>query len=359
MERGNARIIGLLVAGLVLLGLLFWFIQPGDEADVVLYCGVDQDQSRPMVDVFQQGSGLSVRYQGETEAQRSIGLPPRIREEKANPRGDVYWSNEIMQMASLADEGLIDKLPEGLAETFPAAWRDKHGHFIQFGARARVLLVNTELLPDPATWPKSVHDLYDPKWKDMGFQTAMSAPLTGTTLTHAVAWLTKDEAAAKDFYEKCSKAMKKGILKVVASNGRVMKAVRDKKNKIAFGLTDTDDSHIARLDGAPVAVIYPDQGEGQMGTVLLPNTAALLKGRPHDNENAVKLLRWLASPETERKLAEGPAAQIPVRPDITDLPEHIKRPGVDFRATEFDWYAVARNKDRWSDLLTGMFRAVD
>ena len=67
-------------------------------------------------------------------------------------------------------------------------------------------------------------------------------------------------------------------------------------------------------------------------------------GRPgKDKEGPQKLLEWLASPSFEAELAKSRSAQIPVRPEITNLPEHIKVPGKDFRAATFDWYAVAKN----------------
>ena len=60
-----------------------------------------------------------------------------------------------------------------------------------FGARARVFLVNTELLPNREDYPSSLEDLLDPKYKAMGLVTCMARPLTGTTYTHAVALLTR------------------------------------------------------------------------------------------------------------------------------------------------------------------------
>ena len=344
---------GPLLALLILAGVLWWFVRAPSAVDVVLYCGVDQDQSRPMVD----RSGMRVDFHGESEAFRSVGLPQRLAQEAGSPRADVYWSNEIMHMVHLADTGIIDPLPDGLAEQFPQAWRDPHGRFIQFGARARVLLINTELLPDPKDHPTSVQDLLDPKYAAMGFATAMARPLTGTTYTHAVALLTRDVNAAKAFFEATATAEREGRMKIVKSNGQVMRLVSDASNKIAFGLTDTDDSYIAQQKGAPVTIVYPDQAQGQPGTLLIPNTAGVVRGRPHP-EAAEKLLRWLASEDTEAQLAAGPSAQIPVRPSVP-LPEdgHVRVPGKDFRASAVDWYAVGANIDRWRDYLIATFRS--
>ena len=50
---------------------------------------------------------------------------------------------------------------------------------------------------------------------------------------------------------------------------------------MAFGLTDTDDA-MGEVDaGSPVAIVYPDREPGQLGTLFIPNTLAMIKGAPH------------------------------------------------------------------------------
>ncbi len=357
MSAGIVRFQNLVAIGVVLLvACLVWFFWPESEPDLVLYCGVDQDQSRLTIKYFENESGLKVDFHGESEAFRSIGLPQKLLRERDNPRADVYWSNEIMHMAHLADLGLFATLPADVVEAFPEQWRDPDAQFIQFGARARVLLVNTELLT-PEQYPTSVQDLYDPKWKAMGLHTCMAAPLTGTTYTHAVALLTEDEAAGKAFFDRCAEAMNSGLMKVVASNGRVMRAVSDAEQKVAFGLTDTDDAWIAIKRGDPVVVVYPDQAPEQPGTVIIPNTAAILKGAKRASA-ADRFMRWLASEPVETMLAESASAQMPVRATVEYDAPHVKRPGQDFRVKPVDWRAVGKNVDRWRDHLNRQFRPV-
>jgi iron(III) transport system substrate-binding protein len=350
------NIVPILLIAVVVLALM-WLLAPEDESDVVLYCGVDQDQSRQIAARYEEEAKKKVYYQGEIESQRAIGLPQKLRDERDNPRADVFWSNEIMNTVDLAGRGILDKLPEGVAEAFPEEWRDPDGRYVAFGARARIFLVNTELLPDEADWPKSVQDLLDPKYKEMGLTTCMARPLTGTTYTHAVALLTKDEAEGKRFLDDVAAAGADGRVKLVASNGRAMNQVRDAKNKVAFCLTDTDDAWVAIRAGDPVKVIYPDQGDDAFGTVLIPNTVSLVKKRPHPEE-AAALLKWLVTAENEVRLAKGPSAQIPLRTDLAgaDLPEHVKRPGTDFKAAIIPWKQVGDNRDTWLDYLNRKFR---
>jgi iron(III) transport system substrate-binding protein len=187
----------------------------------------------------------------------------------------------------------------------------------------------------------------------------MARPLTGTTYTHAVALLTAAEGDAKEFLEQVAAAGAKGEVALTDSNGQAMQLCRDPENKVAFCLTDTDDAWAAIEGGFPVAVVYPDQANGESGTVLIPNTVALIQGGPHPEAGA-ELLRWLVSKENELRLARGKTAQIPLRSDLlaADLPPHVRRPGGEqgFRAARVDWQAVGRNRDRWLDWLTSHFR---
>ncbi len=326
----------------------------GDAGRLVLYCGVDMDQSQRIAQMFEAETGIDIDYHGETEKMRSIGLPQRLMMERNRPRADLYWSNEIMHMVYLCSSGVMSPLPEGLAEQFPEAWRDPKGMYIAFGARARVLLVNTELLPDPKDHPGSVLDLLDPKYAAMGLATSMAAPLTGTTKTHAIAWLTRDEAGAKDFF---TRAAASRAMKIVLSNGQVMRLVKDKSNKIAFGLTDTDDAWIALQDNPKLKVIYPDSGANDVGTVLIPNTVAIVKNGPNAKD-APRLLAWLVSAKNEAELAESRAAQIPLRVGvpIPDRPALLWRPGIDFKTAVVDWHTVGANVDRWAGWLTRTFK---
>lgn len=343
---------------LALVALILPACGGSDEPTVVLYCGVDQDQSRRFGDLFEQQSGIKLDYHGETEAMRSIGLPQRLMDERERPRADVYWSNEIMHMIKLARSGIIAPLPKGVADKFPEAWRDPNGRFISFGARARVFLVNKELLPDPKDWPTKVEDLLDPKYAAMGFTTSMAEPLTGTTYTHAVALLVRDEEKAKTFFKDVADAREKGTMKVVSSNGRVMRLVADKNEKVAFGLTDTDDSYIALTEKNPnLALVYPDGDADGIGTVLLPNTVGLVKGGPNPKEGA-RLVRWLVSPLVEEELAKSRSAQIPLRPGVP-IPDDKRlkwRPGDDFKVMPVDWDEVGKNADTWRDWLVRLFK---
>jgi iron(III) transport system substrate-binding protein len=115
--------------------------------------------------------------------------------------------------------------------------------------------------------------------------------------------------------------------------------------QLAFGLTDTDDAIVEIEQGRPVAIIYPDQQEGGLGTLFIPNTLAIIKGCPHP-EAARKLVDYLLSPEVETRLAAGPSAQIPLNEAVeattrVETPKTVKAMDVDFAAAVGEWDTAA------------------
>src|SRR5262249_30246908 len=142
----------------------------------------------------------------------------------------------------------------------------------------------------------------------------LANPLFGTTSMHAAALfqvLGGDEA--RKFFEDF--AANGG--KVLSSNGEVKRRVGE--GEYAVGLTDTDDYNEARNDGKPVGVVSPDQ-DG-IGPLVVPNCVVLIAGGPNP-EAGKRFIDELLCPETEKTLAEGDAAQMPLRPGVP-VPPHV------------------------------------
>jgi hypothetical protein len=112
------------------------------EPDVVLYCALDQVFSEELVREFERETGLRVRAEFDVEAQKTVGLVRRLREEAARPRCDVFWNNEIAHTVSLAEDGLLSPYDSPSAADIPEEFRDPQRRWTGFAARARVFIVN-------------------------------------------------------------------------------------------------------------------------------------------------------------------------------------------------------------------------
>jgi iron(III) transport system substrate-binding protein len=86
---------------------------------------------------------------------------------------------------------------------------------------------------------------------------------------------------------------------------------------LIFGITDTDDALGAVERGAPVEIVAPDQDE--RGTLVVPGTAALIRGAPHSREAAL-LMDYLLKPETEQVLIRSGFCQWSIRGNIGSSP---------------------------------------
>ena len=107
-----------------------------------------------------------------------------------------------------------------------------------------------------------------------------------------------------------------------------------------MGFTDTDDANVAVQAGKPVRTVYPDQ-DG-FGTLLIPNTIALVAGAPHTGQGK-RLIDYLLSAAVEEKLANGESAQIPLRLGIK-VPKGL-RPAAEIKTMQVDWNQLADKLD--------------
>ncbi len=313
----------------------------GGGEDVTLYVALDQQHSESLIARFEERSGLEVKARFDTEASKTVGLVSAILEEAGRPRCDVFWNNEIAHTVRLAQKGLLTPYRSPEAVDLPAAYRAEDGAYTGFAARARVLIVNTELLPDPLDRPTSIQDLVDPRWKG---RCAIARPLTGTTLTHFTAL--RNVLGESDF-ERFADGLFANDVQMLQSNGATMRAVRD--GDLAFALTDTDDFHVALAKGYPVACVFPDQEEGGLGTMLIPNSVAILANGPHP-EAARALVDFLLSEEVEALLAASRSAQIPLRPSVPGPKEASILPVGSFRAMRWsveDTASSLEEASRW------------
>ena len=307
--------------------------RPAANDEVVVYTALDAEFSRPIFAGFTEETSIDVLPKFDTESTKTVGLAQAILAERDRPRCDVFWNNEILNTLLLERAGLLEVYRAPAANPFPASAKPPSKKWHGFAARARILIVNTNLVID-ANRPTSIRDLADPKWRG---KTGIAKPLFGTTATHAACLFA---ALGEDEAKRLFRAMKQNEIHIASGNKQV--AVDVAAGRLAFGLTDTDDALGQLALGDPVAIVYPDQEKDGLGTLFIPNTLAIIKGGPNPDA-ARKLVDYLLSPAVEKQLAEGPSGQIPLNPNV-DVETKVKTPR-DVNAMEVDWDKAA---DEWT-----------
>lgn len=310
---------------------------PTADREVVVYAALDREFSEPVLDDFGKQSGIKVLPKYDIESTKTVGLTAAIIAEAARPRCDVFWNNEILNTLRLEEKGLVDAYQSPAAAAYPEMYRSPTGTWHGFAGRARVLIVNTDLVKE-SEWPKSIYDLADPKWKG---RVGIARPVAGTTASHvACLFAALGEEKAKEFL----RSLRTNDVQILGGNKQV--ALAASTGQIAFGLTDTDDAIIEIEKANPVTIVYPDREESDLGTLFIPNTLAIIKGGPNPAA-ARKLVDYLLSPAVESKLALCPSAQIPLNPAVdtqprVETPKTVKAMQVDFAAAAKQWDAAAK-----------------
>ncbi|MFY9344292.1 MAG: extracellular solute-binding protein [Planctomycetota bacterium] len=272
-----------------------------------IYVALDEQFSRPLLDRFAKELQLDLTQRHDTEAAKTVGLVSALIEEQGHPRASVFWCNELAQVVRLAQMDVLAPYASPAGNDLPERFRDPAHRWHGFAARARVLIVNTRLLPDRAAWPQSYRDLLEPKWKG---RCAVAKPLTGTTLTHFTALRLR---LGDEQFGRFVDGLFANDVQFLQSNGATMRAVRD--GQLAWAFTDTDDYHVAKTKGHEVACVFPDQQEGGIGTMLIPNAVGLVANGP-DQQGSRRLIDAILSRQTEALLAAADGAQIPLREGV-------------------------------------------
>ncbi|MEN1679113.1 MAG: extracellular solute-binding protein [Planctomycetota bacterium] len=320
-----------------------------EPQSVVVYTALDREFSQPIFAAFERDTGIKVLPRYDTESTKTVSLVEAIRAERDRPRCDLFWNNEALHTLRLAREGLLRPYASPRGSEYPADAQSPEGLWYGFAARARVLIVNTNRVPE-ARRPRSIQDITDVQWTD---QVGIAKPLFGTTATHAACLFAEwGEEEANDFFQRV-----KRNARIMAGNKQVARAVA--AGTLAFGLTDTDDAIIELEAGRPVAIVYPDQVAAQdaaepLGTLFIPNTLSLMKGSEHPAA-AQALLDYLLSAKVEARLAMGPSAQAPLNKTSTE-PARIETPST-IRAMQVDFEKAAEAWETARQFLLQEFTA--
>lgn len=261
------------------------------SGELVIYSGRTEPLLQPVIDAFQaKYPNVEVLLKAGSNSE----LANALLEEQANPQADVFITTELFTVQSLAQEGIFQSyMPVG-ADQLPAEFLGADNLWTGLTRRARVIMYNAELVSQEEL-PTSIFDLTDPKWKgqiaaagstngSMQAQIAAMRQLIGEEETEA--WLTGLIENEVTFF---------------GGHTDVRKAVGAGEFKL--GLVNHYYYYLQKAEGSDVGIIFPDQGEGQIGLITNATAAAVVNGAPH-LAAAQAFLDFLVSPEGQKLFAE-------------------------------------------------------
>lgn len=291
---------------------------------VVVYASADDVLARDVLAACSARTGIAIDPVFDTEATKTVGLENRIRAERERPRADVFWSSEGFAPVRLAREQLLRAVPEDVWTAWPEQHRARDRMWLAFSARARVVVSRMDRgVPRIDNWAQ----LAAPGLaKGSSAAVAIADPRFGTTNGHLAAledaW---SRARARRLDVPSMDAWLDGIRAngvSVLTNGNAATVESVASGECAYGLTDSDDALAGIARGLPLRMDVPrtlPAGEVGGGTMIVPNTVALVRGGPADLVAAERVAAFLASAECEAIIARSESRNLPLGPRATGV----------------------------------------
>ncbi|HEX5839808.1 MAG TPA: extracellular solute-binding protein [Anaerolineales bacterium] len=310
-----------------------------ESADVsgqlVIYSGRAEPLLQPVIDAFKaKYPNVEVLLKAGSNSE----LANALIEEGANPQADVFITTELFTVQSLAQQGVFQSyLPAG-ADQLPAEFIGADNLWTGLTRRARVIMYNADLVSQEEL-PTSIFDLTDPKWKE---QIAAAGSTNGSMQAQIA-------ALRQLIGEEETQAWLNGLItnEVTFFGGHtdVRKAVGAGEFKL--GLVNHYYYHLQKAEGSNVGIIYPDQGEGQIGLITNATAAAVVNGAPHVDA-AQAFMDFLVSPEGQKLFAEQ-NYEYPLLPGVELHPD--VQPLDEFRFADVNVVEAAQDFEATFDLM--------
>jgi iron(III) transport system substrate-binding protein len=285
---------------------------PGDKT-ITVYSGRGESLVKPVLDKFEQRSGITVKVRYGSTAQ----LAAQLAEEGDKSPADVFFAQDAGALGAVAKEGLFATLPADVLDKVPGAYRSDSGEWVGVSGRSRVLAYNAEQVPK-ADLPTSVFDLTGPRWRGK----VGVAPTNGSFQAFVTALRVQHgDARAKEFLT----GLKANGAQIRENNIQIVTDIND--GKLAAGLVN----HYYLYEQAKEKGIAADQmavklhffRDGDTGALVNVAGVGVLEKASTDPD-VKALVDYLLSAEGQAYFAEETyeyplVAGVPVAPGLPAL----------------------------------------
>ncbi len=252
-----------------------------------LYSGRDEALVQPLIDKFEEQSGISVDVRYGKTAELGALL---LEEGDATP-AQVFLAQDAGALGALSNAGLFATLPKEITQVIPAGFTSTDDAWVGVTGRARVIAYDSEVLT-AAEVPASVDAFTDPSWAGkFGI-----APSNASFQAFVTAYRVLNGEAAADDWVSAIAANKPVIFD---NNRSVLAAVND--GVIEAGLinhyywfaqaAETGEANMrAQLS-------YPEAGDA--GSIVNVTGAGLLAGAVNDAD-ALEFISYLVGEDAQQ-----------------------------------------------------------
>ena len=261
------------------------------SGELIVYTSRSESLFKPVIEAFNQAyPDVKVTMLTGSNGE----LAAKLLEERANPQADLLVNSDTLTMESLAEQGLFAPNDSPAVAAVPESYRADDGNWVALTLRPRVIMYNTDLVT-PEEAPQTMMDLTDPRWKG---QLGAADSRNGAMVAQLVAMRhLLGEEAMTAFVQ----GLAANDTQWFGGHTDVRKAVG--AGELAVGLVNHYYYHLSKAEGAPVAVVYPDQGEGDTGLIVNTTNAGVIDGARHP-ELAKRFIDFMLSPEGQKVYAD-------------------------------------------------------
>ena len=244
---------------------------------------------------FQKATGIKANmvYSGSGVALK------RMRAEKDNPQGDIFWG--ISKVVLMSNVDLLEPYKSKYFDLIMPEFRDPQYRWIGTNLQILVFMYNKDLLKAgdaPSKWT----DLLDPKWKNkIAFPNPANSSFAYTTFTMMLHELGNNEAAWKK--------MENFLANVQITEQSSMVPTSVEKGEFPMGITQEYVATRYLAGGAKVGVIYPEDGNS-----VQAEGVGIIKGAKH--RSAAEKFMDFCNDKNFRELVIKDQFRRPARKDL-------------------------------------------
>jgi len=264
----------------------------------------------------------------------------RVRAEKDNPQGDVWFGAPAEAFDRATRENLLEPYIPSWSNAISVEGRENRDHWYGTYLTPEVIAYNTEAV-SAAEAPKDWDDVLDPKWKGKilirdPIASGTMRAIFGAIVARSVA-RTGSPEAGYEWLRKLDASTREYVL-----NPTLLYQKLGRQEGIITLWDMPDIATLKQRTGIPVDYVIPSSG-----TPVLVDAIAIVKGTKHPKE-ARLYYEFVTTPEALKAAAEQ-FLRIPARTDIpaSSLPKWIQEAKAEIKPMAVDRQVMAEHLDEW------------
>jgi iron(III) transport system substrate-binding protein len=303
------------------------------QGALVMYCAVQEEWCRSMVNGFERETGIKVSMTRKSSGE----IYAQVKAEAQNPRADIWWGGTGDPHMQAAEEGLtVEYKSPNMGELQDWAvrqWEQSKNRAIGIYSGALGFGYNTEQIKGKGIEPKCWADLLDPKLKD---EVQVADPNSSGTAYTLMATIVQIMGEDKGF--EYLKALHKNVNQYTKSGAAPARATA--LGETTVGITFLHDLVTQVVDKAPVKTVAPCEGTGyEIGSM------SIIKGAKN-LDSAKKFYDWALTPAAQKLGAEAKSYQVPSNKSTPIPPEAPKLADIKLIAFDFAKYGSSEERRR-------------